>query len=88
MLRRNKYVDAGVEAGKVTLRHSARAARSLWLQVTGFVFCVFAVIGAVACRREFARTSDWSHDVRFLITLAFTLLFSYFGLTAFVRARR
>jgi hypothetical protein len=87
LLRRNRYIGAGIDAGRTTLKHTGKVAHSLWLQITGFVFCAFAVIGAFACRRELARTGDWTHDTRFLVTLGFTLMFAYFGISAFARSR-
>ena len=89
MLRRNRYIGAGIEAGRVTITHTAKAAYSLWLQVTGFVFCAFTVIGASALWREYHNLQrPWTQDGRFLVTGAFTLMFAYFGVSAFVRARR
>jgi tryptophan-rich sensory protein len=89
MLRRNRYIDAGIEAGKVTIAQTTKAAHSLWLQITGFVFCVFSVVGASALWREYQSLQrPWTQDARFLITAVFTLMFAYFGISAFVKARR
>jgi hypothetical protein len=86
MLRRNRYIGAGIEAGKTTVAHTAKVAHSLWLQVTGFVFCAFALIGGTAAWREYHRFG--SHDGRFIAAAAFSVMFAYFGITAFLKARR
>jgi hypothetical protein len=86
MLRRNRYIGAGIEAGKTTVAHSAKVAHSLWLQVTGFVFCAFALIGGTAAWREYHRLG--AHDPRFIAAAIFSAMFGYFGITAFIKARR
>lgn len=89
LLRRNRYVDAGIEAGKVTLQHTSRTLRTLVLEISGFVFCVFAVAGIAAVRKEFASlTGPWFRDKELMAAMVFSLLFIYFGVTAFIRARR
>jgi hypothetical protein len=87
VLRRNRYVAAGISAGKTTVAHTGKVAHTLWLEVTGFIFSVFAVIGAVAARKEYAALGGpWTRDPRFLITLGFTLMFAWFGFSAFYKA--
>ena len=89
MLRRNKYVGAGIDASRVTVARTTKAAHTLWLQVTGFVFCVFATVGASALWREYhSLQRPWMQDTRFLVTALFTAMFVYFGVSAFLRARR
>ena len=86
MLRRNKYVGAGIDAGRTTVVHTAKVAHSLWLQVTGFIFCVFALTGGAAAWREFQKVGP--HDARFIAAAIFTVVFAYFGISAMIRARR
>jgi hypothetical protein len=86
ILRRNRYVGAGIEAGKATVTHTAKVAHSLWLQVTGFVFCVFALVGGSAAWREFHRFGG--HNPKFIAAAVFSAMFAYFGITAFLKARR
>jgi hypothetical protein len=86
MLRRNKYIGAGIDAGRTTVAHTAKVAHALWLQVTGFVFCVFALVGGGAAWREYQKVG--SHDLRFIAAAVFTAMFAYFGVSAFMRARR
>jgi hypothetical protein len=61
----------------------------LFLEVTGFVFLCFAVIGGFALIREYPRmvAGSVSHG-KFGVTLAFTLMFAWFGMSSFWRARR
>jgi hypothetical protein len=87
ILRSNRYVNAGISAGKTTVAHTGKVAHTLWLEVTGFIFSAFAVIGAAAARKEYvALQGPWNRDPRFLITLAFTLMFAWFGISAFYKA--
>ena len=89
MLRGNRYVNAGISAGKTTAAHTGKVAHTLWLEVTGFIFSVFAMIGAAAARKEYvALKGPWNRDPRFLITLTFALMFAWFGISAFYKARR
>jgi hypothetical protein len=61
----------------------------LWLEVTGFVFLCFAIIGGFALFREYPglRAGTVSQG-KFGVTLLFSLMFAWFGLTSFWRARR
>jgi hypothetical protein len=85
----NRWVRAFYRAGSVTVGSVGRVAHSLWLEVTGFLFLVLAVIGAGAAVREYhhyvAGTTTLS---RVGIAAAFALLFLYFGIESFLRARR
>jgi len=60
----------------------------LWLEVTGFVFLCFSIIGGFALYREYPglRAGNVSQG-RFGVTLLFSLMFVYFGLNSFWRAR-
>ncbi len=61
----------------------------LWLEVTGFVFLCFAVIGSFALFREYPglRAGSVSQG-KFTVTLLFSVMFAWFGMTSFWRARR
>ena len=63
--------------------------RALWLEVTGFLFFVLAVIGGAATVREYRRyaagTTSWG---KVAVAAVFTLLFLYFGVNSFWRTRR
>jgi hypothetical protein len=85
MLRRNRVVNAGIEAGKTTVATAGKAARRLWLEVTGFIFGVFALVGAGATIREWTGGAD---RTRIWAGAAFTLVFAYFCVSSFVASRR
>ena len=85
----NRWVKAFYRAGDTTVRHTGRVARVLWLEVTGFLFLVLAIIGAGAAYREYR------HYVRgeagfgkIAVAAVFTLMFLYFGANSFWKARR
>ena len=85
----NRWVRALYRAGDVTVRNTGRVAHVLWLEVTGFLFLVLAVIGTGAAFREYR------HYVRgdagfgkVAIAAGFTLLFLYFGVNSFWRSRK
>ncbi|MGE5114059.1 MAG: hypothetical protein ACM3JB_24630 [Acidobacteriaceae bacterium] len=61
----------------------------LFLEVTGFVFLCFTVVGGFAAIREYPRMmAGQVSRGKFGITVAFTLMFAWFGVTSFWRARR
>ena len=85
----NRWVRAFYRAGDVTVRHTGRVARVLWLEVTGFLFLCLAVIGAAAAFREYHHyTRGQSGPGKVVVAAVFTLLFVYFGVNSFWRSRR
>jgi hypothetical protein len=85
----NRWVRAAYRAGGVTVRHTSRVARVLWLEVTGFLFLCLAVIGAAAGFREYRSYAHGQSGAgKVVITAAFTLLFVYFGVNSFWRSRK
>jgi hypothetical protein len=85
----NRWVRAFYRAGRVTAGHIGHVVHALWLEVTGFLFLVLAVIGGGATVREYhrhaLRATSWG---KVALAAAFTLLFLYFGVESFSRARR
>ena len=67
-----------------------RASRELWHELTGSFFALFAFGFAVGVWHT--RSNAWSHVVgdryRFGLMCAVTLLFGYFSVSSFARARR
>ena len=67
-----------------------RASRALWYELTGSFFALFACGFAVAAWHN--RTGMWSHvpadRYRFGLICLVTLLFGYFSVSSFARARR
>jgi hypothetical protein len=67
----------------------AHAVRQLWLEITGFFFLIFAVLGGFAAYREYpALESGEGSVMRLTLISLFTLMFLWFGVSSLWRARR
>src|SRR5450755_4245893 len=85
----NRWARAFYRGGSSFIGSVGHVAHSLWLEVTGFLFVVLAVIGAGATVREYHRyVLGTATRNRVAIAAIFTLLFLYFGIESFWRARR
>src|SRR3954462_10912481 len=62
-----------------------RVGHVLWLEVTGFFFAVFAVIGGAALIREIQVHAAAG---RIAVLAIFTFMFAWFAVTSFLRARK
>src|SRR3954464_2677087 len=62
-----------------------RVGHVLWLEVTGFFFAVFAVIGGAALVRELQVHAAAG---RIAVLAIFSLMFAWFAVTSFLRARK
>ena len=82
----NRLLRAAWTAARTTAGSVARVLHLLWLEVTGVFFLAFAGLGAVAWWHEY-RLHGWMYG-RTLLASAFTLLFVWFGVTSFWRARK
>jgi hypothetical protein len=61
----------------------------LWLEVTGFIFLCLGLMGAGAGVHEYRKYGLGSGDPNKIWAAGiFTLLFAYFGISSFWRARR
>jgi hypothetical protein len=86
---RNRYATAAWKALRVTGGTVSRVLAILWLEVTGFVFLVLAFIGCVAFSREYAKYQAGTVGPgKVILAICFTLLFAWFGVSSFWRARR
>jgi hypothetical protein len=86
MVRKSRTVNALGSAARVTLRSVTRVGHVLWLEVTGLFFVAFGVIGSLAAWHEYSK-----HRIvtgRFAAAVCFMVLFAWFGLSSFYRARR
>ena len=63
----------------------ARVGHVLWLEVTGFFFAVFAVIGGAALVRE---VRVHAAAGRIAVLAIFTVMFAWFAVTSFARAHK
>ncbi len=86
---RNRTLGAAVKAGRVTLASFGRVLHLLWLEVVGFFFLSFAVIGCVALVREYPKYQAGKVGAAKIIAPAcFMVLFAYFGVSSFLRTRK
>ena len=75
--------------GRAALGSFSRVLHLLFLEVTGFFFLVFAVIGSYAFMREYrAWAAGKIGPGKTVVALAFTVMFAWFGLSSFWRARK
>jgi len=79
-------VNALGSAAKVTLRTVTRVSHLLWLEVAGVLFTAFALTGGFAAWHDYSRHKALSS--RFAAAICFTVIFAWFGVSSFMRARR
>jgi hypothetical protein len=83
----SRWGRATRSAVSATLSSLGRAARVLFLQITGLFFVAFAVIGGIALVREsHAYMAGKIGPGRGLLALAFVVVFTWFGISSFLRA--
>jgi phage shock protein PspC (stress-responsive transcriptional regulator) len=79
-------VSAGIGSFLQTLR---RVGKVLWLEITGFLFLWFGLVGGVACWHEYhAYTAGKVGPGRAAVAGLFAFLFIYFGVSSFWSARK
>jgi hypothetical protein len=86
LVRKSRAVNALTAAAQSVLRSAGRVGHLLWLEVTGLFFVAFAVIGGLAAWHEYTKHKVLSG--RFGAALCFMVVFAWFGLSSFWRARR
>ena len=88
-IQRSRIGGAVLAGVKATATSFARVIHILWLEVTGFIFLCLGMFGASAALREYHKSGvAGAGSNRFFAAVIFTLLFAYFGLSSFWRARR
>ena len=88
-VRQTRTYGAVMNGLKTTLSHFSSALRQLWLEVTGFVFLAFAGIGVVFLVREYsAYHAGRGTSGRIAEAAGFALVFGWFGVSSFWKARR
>ena len=86
---RSRTLNAILRGTKTTLRSFGHAAHQLWLEVTGTLFLAIALFGSGASVREYMKyQARQTTGSRVAVAICFTLLFSWFGVTSFLRARK
>jgi hypothetical protein len=74
---------------RATVGHFAAVVRQLWHQITGFIFLVIAAAGLLQSVREYlAYRAGGIGPNHMAVAAAFTLVFGWFGVSSFWRARR
>jgi hypothetical protein len=74
---------------RATVGHFAGVLRQLWHEITGFIFLVFAVFGASALVKEYlAYHRGAVGPNRMAVAAGFALVFGWFGVSSFWRARK
>ena len=85
----NRWVRALYRAGQVTLSSIGRVLHVLWLEVTGLLFLVLAVVGGGASVRQYHRYQAGAAGAgKAVLAAAFALVFAYFGVSSFWKSRR
>jgi len=81
---RKRVFRAGASGVAATLDSIGRVLRKLWHETTGFLFICLAVIGGAEVWRKWE-----THETQKLaIAAAFAVMFLYFGVSSFWRARK
>lgn len=88
-VKRTRTYGAVLNGARTTLRHFTGVIGQLWLEVTGFVFVVFAVAGSVGTVREYGLYhAGKAAGSKVAVAAGFTLMFGWFGISSFLRSRR
>jgi hypothetical protein len=86
---RDRIVRALWSAGSTTLRAFARILHVLFLEVTGFLFIALTVgFGGVAVREYHKYKLGAAPAYKVALAACFAVMFLWFGVTSFWRARR
>ncbi len=86
---RKRIVRAATVGLETTAGSVRKATRTLWLEVTGFVFLVFAVVGGGAALREYHHYAHGEPVLgKLILAIVFTIMFAWFGVTSFWKSRR
>jgi|SRR5436190_15479254 hypothetical protein len=87
-VKRSRTYGALRSGARTTLSHFGSVLHQLWLEITGFVFLVFALVGLVAVYHEYnAYHAGKAAPGRVAAAVAFSLVFAWFGGTSFWRSR-
>ena len=86
MVRKSRTVNALGSAARVTLKSAGRVGHLLWLEVTGLFFVGFAALGALAAWHDYSKHKVLSGRVA--AAICFAVVFAWFGVTSFCRARQ
>jgi hypothetical protein len=86
---KSRYVRGSLRAADSTLRTSARVGRILWLQTMGLLCIIFCVSLFGALLNEYKRRAIAPNaEFRLVGGGCILLLFAWFAISSFMRARR
>ncbi len=86
---RNRYARATWSGARTTLKAYGRIFHTLFLEVTGVFYLFFALVGTIAVVREYrAWHSGRFGPGRLVLAAGFALMFLWFAVTSFRRARK
>jgi len=85
----SRMLRAGSTAVKTTLATWTRVLHLLWLQITGVLFCFFALGFATRLPRVYREcASGKTPNSHLVLLVCFTMLFGWFGVSSLWRASR
>ena len=85
----NRWVRAVYNAVGVTGRNIGRVMHVLWLEVTGLLFLLLALVGGGAAVREYHLHAAGSGSAgKIMLAAFFAAIFAYFGVSSFWRSRQ
>jgi len=84
---RTRTGNAFLSGIRATASHFGRVLHQLWLEVTGFVFLILAIFGAIFHEYVKFRAGETTFS-HVWIAVGFTLMFGWFGVSSFWRVWR
>jgi hypothetical protein len=88
-VKRSRTYGALLSGAQASLGHFGRVLHQLWLEITGFVFLVFACVGFAALYKEYvAFHAGKAAAGRVFAAAAFSFVFAWFGTNSFWKARK
>ncbi|HEX7284629.1 MAG TPA: hypothetical protein VF532_00515 [Candidatus Angelobacter sp.] len=86
-VRKDRLLNAIFAGSKTFVASLGRTLYAFWLQTTGLVFAMFTVVAASALVRQYPK-DHFADRQRFWITSAAFLVFLWFTLVSFRRAKK
>jgi hypothetical protein len=93
VLRKKQLTQEAIKQGQLFFKHVVPAAvkpvHSLWHEVIGFLFIVFAVVAAFSGYRTWMRfNGDAADVVRMTLCAVFATIMGGYGISSFLKARK
>jgi hypothetical protein len=88
-VQRNRLLSAALSGVRATVASFTHIFHILWLEVTGFIFLILGMMGAAAGVHEYHRSGlGQANATKLWVSGIFAVLFVYFGVSSFWRARK